>query len=448
MGVGERVSAHAALARWLVEDSEGCKVVLDTLFPGKKLFALADRLGLTYPGHRITQVPREEVLAALSEAVQTRPEVGREVMQEVLGAVRREREVVGRLSAEEAIDWIEESVDEREGIRRLVAAVADGRPEVSVAARSWWEESPPIEEEFDLLQDVVKEFTGSLEEFTRQMTEAARSLERTGKQLREVARSVEQGVRERERRLEKEVARIEGQVDQVVQELSRTRTWFGEQQAQVRKALETLTSTLNVLGGKVERQQSRIDELVGQVGAIAAALGKRQLEVARRELARLRAGPRKVGVFVDVSNLSVSAGEAYGKTVRYKVLLERARQLGEVVVAWAYAVEVPGRWGELEEDLRRAGFEVKLLATRRLPDGRVKANWDLGMATDIMRVAPDLDVVLLGSGDGDFTELVRWLREQGLVVHVSGVRGHIAQELVSAADGWIPIEEDLLAPGG
>jgi hypothetical protein len=30
--------------------------------------------------------------------------------------------------------------------------------------------------------------------------------------------------------------------------------------------------------------------------------------------------------------------------VRYKVLLERAREMGEVV-ARAYAVEVPGRWG-------------------------------------------------------------------------------------------------------
>lgn len=74
----------------------------------------------------------------------------------------------------------------------------------------------------------------------------------------------------------------------------------------------------------------------------------------------------------------------------------------------------------------------------------MKANWDHGTATDLMRSMHDLDVIVLGTGDGDFIELVRWLREEGLQVHVAGVSGHTAGELIAAADGWIPLGEEAL----
>ena len=85
------------------------------------------------------------------------------------------------------------------------------------------------------------------------------------------------------------------------------------------------------------------------------------------------------------------------------------------------------------------------MALRQLSDGRLKANWDLGMATDLMQSMHQLDVIVLCSGDGDFVELVRWLREEGLQIHVAGVSGHTAGELVAAANGWIPLGEDALA---
>jgi uncharacterized LabA/DUF88 family protein len=61
------------------------------------------------------------------------------------------------------------------------------------------------------------------------------------------------------------------------------------------------------------------------------------------------------------------------------------------------------------------------------------------MATDLMRNMHDLDVIVLCSGDGDLVELAR-----RLLVHVAGVSGHTAGELIAAADGWIPLEEDAL----
>jgi len=63
-----------------------------------------------------------------------------------------------------------------------------------------------------------------------------------------------------------------------------------------------------------------------------------------------------------------------------------------------------------------------------------------------MRSLHDLDVIVLGTGDGDFVELVRWLREEGVQVHVAGVNGHTAGELIAAADGWIPLGDDALMP--
>ncbi|GEM_PF-4499568 len=121
---------------------------------------------------------------------------------------------------------------------------------------------------------------------------------------------------------------------------------------------------------------------------------------ARRQLARLRGGGHRVGIFVDAMNLSASARDAHGGGVRYSALHERGRELGEVAIARAYVAEhpVPEKQVALEAALRRSGFEVRTLPLRQLPDGRLKANWNLGMATDLMRSAHDLDVVVLGTG--------------------------------------------------
>ncbi len=234
--------------------------------------------------------------------------------------------------------------------------------------------------------------------------------------------------------------------DAIMRELARFQSLAGEQQGSLRSAVGELTTALRALESRMDRFEDSVRDLVGRVGAAGVALERGQMTTARRQLARLRARARRVGVFVDAVNLSLSAREAHDCGVRYGALLDRSRELGEVTLARAYVAghSVAEKQAALETALRRAGFEVRTPPLRQLSDGRLKANWDLGMATDLMRSMHDLDVIVLGTGDSDFVELVRWLREEGLQVHVAGVSGHTAGELIAAADGWIPLGEDAL----
>jgi uncharacterized LabA/DUF88 family protein len=56
------------------------------------------------------------------------------------------------------------------------------------------------------------------------------------------------------------------------------------------------------------------------------------------------------------------------------------------------------------------------------------------MALDILDMAPKLDVVVLVSGDGDFTSLVRRVKTMGPKVEVVAFPRNTAKSLLEAAD--------------
>ncbi len=43
----------------------------------------------------------------------------------------------------------------------------------------------------------------------------------------------------------------------------------------------------------------------------------------------------------------------------------------------------------------------------------MKADWDVGIAVDAIRLAPKLDALILVSGDGDFYSISRILKNAG-----------------------------------
>lgn len=447
----ELQAAVLRLADWIASDQLTLATTLDLMYPGKALVKLAGRAGLTYPGHRIEAVPRAELLDAVSEVLTTDPGERIRVLTGMLEAVGAERRAVAGMSPEEVRAWLEATSDEATGVRRLIAAVADSRPQVSEEAQRWWaDELASVREEVEDIQDQAgPPLLGALlDTVAEPMDRATQVLEQVGRRLRDVARSLERAAQRTDQTLSKHTSRVGQQVESLTAEMARTRSWLGEQHAGVRRAVDDLTTAVRSLESRLDRLQAGLQDVVARVAAVALTLDRGQVSQARRELERLRSGKRRVGVFLDVANLYASAREAHAARINYRGILEQAARLGEVVVARAYVSEGqdPTRHVGLEAALREVGYEVRLLVLRRYPDGRVKANWDLGMATDVMRSAHGLDVVVLGTGDGDFAELVRWLREEGVQVHVAGVIEHTAQELISSGDGWIPLTDDLLIP--
>jgi uncharacterized LabA/DUF88 family protein len=95
--------------------------------------------------------------------------------------------------------------------------------------------------------------------------------------------------------------------------------------------------------------------------------------------------------------------------------------------------------------LRGIGFKVKLKPFISRADGSAKGDWDVGIVLDILDAAPNVDVVVLASGDGDFDLLVQRLRERhNVIVEVYGVPQLTARSLIDAATRFNPIEGELL----
>jgi uncharacterized LabA/DUF88 family protein len=75
-------------------------------------------------------------------------------------------------------------------------------------------------------------------------------------------------------------------------------------------------------------------------------------------------------------------------------------------------------------------------------DGSKKADWDIGIAMDAIRLSSKVDSIVLVSGDGDFCPVVNYLQQsQGCLVEVMGFGRTTNKELRELADEFIDIEE-------
>ncbi len=78
-------------------------------------------------------------------------------------------------------------------------------------------------------------------------------------------------------------------------------------------------------------------------------------------------------------------------------------------------------------------------------DWSAKGDWDVGITLEVLEYAPQADVVVLATGDGDFDLLVERIRERhGVSVEVYGVADLSAGTLIRAANRFIPIDGSLL----
>jgi len=77
-------------------------------------------------------------------------------------------------------------------------------------------------------------------------------------------------------------------------------------------------------------------------------------------------------------------------------------------------------------------------------DGSFKGDWDMGIALDALEMAASLDVVVLVTGDGDFTGLVQKVKVIGPKVEIYSFPRNTAKELREAADKFVPIDRRML----
>src|SRR3989344_5792907 len=93
---------------------------------------------------------------------------------------------------------------------------------------------------------------------------------------------------------------------------------------------------------------------------------------------------QRVGVFIDTQNLYHSARNIYNARVNFGAVLKEA--------------------------VGKRGIETKTKPLQIFYGGAKKADWDVALAIDSIKMASKLDSVVIVSGDGDFIPLVEYLR--------------------------------------
>lgn len=156
----------------------------------------------------------------------------------------------------------------------------------------------------------------------------------------------------------------------------------------------------------------------------------------------------KTAVFVDVQNIYYTVKQRHNCHFNYTAFWNRVTAGRQVVRAVAYATHKgDNKQAGFQNILRGIGFEVKLIPFIRRADGSTKADWDVGIAVDMIEYAKQADIVVLASGDGDYTAVVNdIIQRHGLAVEVYGVAGLTASSLINAVTRFFPIEGDLLMP--
>ena len=152
---------------------------------------------------------------------------------------------------------------------------------------------------------------------------------------------------------------------------------------------------------------------------------------------------QRVGIFIDVQNLYHSARNLYHGRVNYAELIKNLVDGRELIRSIAYVVKSDTATGESSffEALEKAGMELRMKDLQIYADGTKKADWDVGMAVDAIRMAESLDVVILVTGDGDFIPLVDYLRwGKGTFVEVAAFGRSASAKLQEVADKFINIE--------
>lgn len=151
---------------------------------------------------------------------------------------------------------------------------------------------------------------------------------------------------------------------------------------------------------------------------------------------------QRVGIFIDTQNLYHSAKNLYHSKTNFGSIIKDALDGRVLVRAIAYVATTEG--GEEKaffDALSKIGIETRTKPLQIFVGGAKKANWDIDLAMDAVRLAPKLDTVIIVSGDGDFVSLIEYLRQtHGTQVEVVSFRKSSSSKLVDAADDFFDLD--------
>lgn len=153
---------------------------------------------------------------------------------------------------------------------------------------------------------------------------------------------------------------------------------------------------------------------------------------------------QRVGIFIDAQNLYHSAKNLYHARVNFGQIVKDCLAGRALIRAVAYVITTEsGDESAFFDALVKMGIETKTKDLQIFAGGSKKADWDVGLAVDAIKLAPKLDAVILISGDGDFIPLVQYLQiHEGCQVEVATFGRSASGKLKEAADEFIDLDKN------
>lgn len=153
---------------------------------------------------------------------------------------------------------------------------------------------------------------------------------------------------------------------------------------------------------------------------------------------------QRVGLLIDAQNLYHSAKNLYKSKVDFNSVLDASVSKRQLIRAVAYVITTEsGEEQSFFEALEKMGIETKTKDLQIFAGGAKKADWDVGMAVDAIKLAPRLDSIVLATGDGDFIPLVEYLQiNQGCQVEVIAFGKSSSSQLIETADDFTDMDEN------
>ncbi len=151
---------------------------------------------------------------------------------------------------------------------------------------------------------------------------------------------------------------------------------------------------------------------------------------------------QRVGVFIDTQNIYHSAKNLYHSKANFGNILKEVLDGRTLVRAIAYvATTETGEEKNFFDALSKVGIETRTKPLQVFAGGAKKANWDIDMAMDAVKLASHLDTVVIVSGDGDFVSLVEYLQNtHGTQVEVVAFGKSSSSKLIESADDFFDLD--------
>lgn len=157
----------------------------------------------------------------------------------------------------------------------------------------------------------------------------------------------------------------------------------------------------------------------------------------------IRHPEQRVAILIDTQNLYHSAKNLYKSKVNFGEVVKTALGNRKLIRALSYVVNTEG--GEESaffEALEKLGIEIKTKDLQIFYGGAKKADWDVGLAIDAIKLAHKVDAIVLATGDGDFIPLVEYVKSQGCQVEAISFGRSSSSRLREAVDDFIDMDED------